>query len=269
MEKVIATVYGPDVEMATALPFQRKLRELLEEVGLTTEEVFWRLDIAQLREAFRVEPTATLAVGWSMTESPAWGDLFRTGLSEIPFRQFLGLDLFERVSANGQEFKRPRFGAGLFWGRKIQRSLWDHFLNGCIVQTKTLYGLRRVEDRRKRHGKNRFSLNIEPGEPHEVAIVRFIFDQFVNQQLNRTQICNLLNAQGITPPGRSRAWNHQNVGTILSNELYTGASRLKDCVKYDVFPPLIDRSTYFMAQARLHKDQRNFCPEDRFAVRDE
>jgi hypothetical protein len=251
MMKVIATVYGPAVRIDEAMPFQRKLTDLLEEVGLTPQEVFWRFDAAQLKETLSKEPLGTLVVGWGMTGTPRWNVFFENELRDIAVRQFLGLDLYERISSKGTALAIPRFSAGQFWGRKIKRGTLERFLDGHIVQPKVFYGLKRVEARKARRGGGLLPFTIELGNPDEIAIVRFIFDQFVNHNLSRTQICNMLNAQEIAPPGISKAWGHQNIGTILANDLYIGANRFKKCVKYDVFPAVIDKSLFFMAQAKL------------------
>ncbi len=60
-----------------------------------------------------------------------------------------------------------------------------------------------------------------PGPDHEVATVRRVFDLFVNQRLTRTQIANLLNAEGV-PYQYGRAWQDQDVHRITKSERYTG-----------------------------------------------
>jgi DNA invertase Pin-like site-specific DNA recombinase len=60
-----------------------------------------------------------------------------------------------------------------------------------------------------------------PGPDHEVATVRRIFDLFVNQRLTRTQIANLLNAEGVSYQ-YGRTWQDQDVHRITKSERYNG-----------------------------------------------
>lgn len=253
MTKVIAAVYGSDTKRKDVSPFQRKLSELLKEMGMKPLAVLDSLDIEQIKEEYRDHPMRTLAIGWASKKVPNWTEPFDAGLQEISYRQLLLLDLYERTRADGRPMTHPRFNAGTYLGRKLKRNALSRFLSGDVVQISTLYGLRWIEHEHGNEGQKRTGFIIEPGDQEEIAIVRFIFDQFVNQEVSRTQISNLLNAQGVTPPGKCRVWGHNNVGTILTNEPYAGASRYKDYVRYDLFAPIIDMSMFLMAQARLHQ----------------
>ena len=248
--KVVAALYGPHADTIAGLAFQRKLTMLLDEVGLRPQEMHGQIDVTQLRESCAGEANATLVIGWGRTDPPAWGELFRRGLEEVPFAQFMGLDLYERVRTDGRALSRPRFGAGSFWSRRVRQGLWDRFLAGHVVHARTMYGLKRVQEPAKGRRADR-RVAIAPGDPEEVAIVRFIFQKFAHEHLSRTAICRLLNAQRVAPPARGRAWHSAAVDRILTNDLYIGASRFRDCVKYDVFPGMIDKATFFLAQAHL------------------
>lgn len=252
MTKVIAAVYGPEASTSKVSSLQRKLAELLEEMGMKPHVVFGHLDIAQVEKELVEAPFCSLAVGWGLKEPPRWEGLFGKGFLDIPCRQLIALDLYERTRSNGLPLLHPRLNAGKYHGRRIQQGTMERFLSGIVVQVGTIYGLKWVKRQGDKNGRRRAGFTIVPGDPEEMAIVRFIFDQFVNQQLSRTQISNLLNAQCVTPPGKRRAWGHTNIGTILSNESYIGASRYRDCVKYDLFAPIVDKSLFYRAQARLN-----------------
>lgn len=62
-----------------------------------------------------------------------------------------------------------------------------------------------------------------PGPEAEVAIVRRIYDLFLDEGLSYSEIARLLNAEGIQNAA-SRAWTYQNVKDVLSNEKYIGSS---------------------------------------------
>lgn len=77
-------------------------------------------------------------------------------------------------------------------------------------------------------------------DPYAVPVVRRIFDLALSGS-SVTEICNILNRESIMPPGKYRCikhpgswpnrfkslvplWNHNTVGRILENEIYTGAA---------------------------------------------
>lgn len=55
-------------------------------------------------------------------------------------------------------------------------------------------------------------------------IVRLIYDLFVNQNLGRYEICNVLDDMGIKPT-RGKYWSAYSIRTILTNEHYIGKVR--------------------------------------------
>jgi len=104
---------------------------------------------------------------------------------------------------------------------------------------------------------------LKPGESSEIEIVKLIFDLFVNHDYNRTQICNLLNAQRVNAPNKSDLWNPSKILTILKSPMYIGANQYRESIIYNVFPPIIEKSVFFEAQARICLFQK--CSNYKFA----
>ncbi len=132
------------------------------------------------------------------------------------------------------------------------------FLRGLYLPSFVPYGLRRVPRKARRWPVRRGPLRrgrrshvLDAGAPEEVAVVRLIFDLYVNGARNRTQICNLLNAGRIAPPGRCAAWSCRAVERILANPAYIGANEFRGLTQQDVFPALIEKPIYYQAKARL------------------
>ena len=95
---------------------------------------------------------------------------------------------------------------------------------------------------------------LEPGDPEKVEIVRLIFELFVIHDYTLTDICNLLNSQGVKSPLKSNTWKTRVVRTILESEIYIGANEFCGCVKHGVFPSFIDKSIFFEARAKISRN---------------
>jgi DNA invertase Pin-like site-specific DNA recombinase len=121
-----------------------------------------------------------------------------------------------------------------------------------------------------------------PGKPAEVAVVRRIFAEFVDDGRSLTEIADRLNQDGV-PSGKGGTWRYDAVRAILENVAYVGTfrfnvssrSKYSHCkgnrilpggargrndeadwiVKPDHHEPLIDRATFKQAQ-RLLKRQK-------------
>lgn len=104
-----------------------------------------------------------------------------------------------------------------------------------------------------------------PGPPEEIAIVRWIFDQFVKAHKTQLEIARLLNKRGIVTD-LNRAWTREAVHHILSCEKYIGNNvwnrrsfKLKRKSVFnppsqwvradDAFGPIVDRKMFSRAQA--------------------
>ena len=112
-----------------------------------------------------------------------------------------------------------------------------------------------------------------PGPPKEIAIVRQIFDWFLNEKIYYQTIADRLNAMGVAPPAYCRGWSKEIVKSILINPKYLGTmiynrttERLSTpkrknppsdwIIKEQAFTPIIDRRTYERAQRRIQSNIR-------------
>ena len=127
------------------------------------------------------------------------------------------------------------------------------FIEGNFLQASTPYGLKRVEvlcaDNMTLPSMPLFTF--KPGKHSEVEIVRTIFELFLNQGHNRSELCNLLNAQVVKAPQKNKVWTPRMIKTILECPFYIGANKYRGFIKFNVFIPIIDKSVYFEAQARI------------------
>ena len=112
-----------------------------------------------------------------------------------------------------------------------------------------------------------------PGPPKEIAIVRQIFDWFLNEKIYYQTITVRLNTMGIAPPAYSNGWSKEIVKNILRNPKYLGTmiynrttERLSTpkrknppsawIIKEQAFAQIIDRRTYERAQRRIQSNIR-------------
>jgi len=62
-----------------------------------------------------------------------------------------------------------------------------------------------------------------PGPQDEIAVIRRIFDLYVNQAVFKDRIARILNSEGVAPPGpRAAAWSGEHIRHILRNERFIG-----------------------------------------------
>ena len=112
-----------------------------------------------------------------------------------------------------------------------------------------------IKKSKQKNRSSRLRYVLEPGDPEKVEIVRLIFELFVIHDYTLTDVCNLLNSQGVKPPLKSNTWKTSVVRTILESEIYIGANEFSGCVKHGVFPSFIDKSIFFEAQAKISRNQ--------------
>ena len=95
-----------------------------------------------------------------------------------------------------------------------QRMRWSvrhRFENGWISIGNGMYGLKLVGDN-----------NLEV-VPEEAAVVRYVFDQYVNGGIGSTRIAQSLNEAGVKTRSGA-AWSGMRIVTMLRNEKYKGDS---------------------------------------------
>ncbi|MGF6288742.1 recombinase family protein [Paraburkholderia youngii] len=119
---------------------------------------------------------------------------------------------------------------------------------------------------------------VGPGDAHEVALVRRIYDWYVRQGLGCTRISERLNAFGICN-AHGRPWNPQLVTSILSGEKYIGNNvYARTSHKLDTnwqrnpasewtrsegaFLPLVDRGTFEAAEQIRTQRTKNLSDEE-------
>jgi hypothetical protein len=101
------------------------------------------------------------------------------------------------------------------------------------------------------HRRTKGPFILEPGDPDQVAMARYIFETFSQDALSRMQLVHTLNAQRVAPLPPATSWNQVFLTRMLSDPTYIGASHHGGLVRYNVFPPIIARAIFYGAQARL------------------
>ncbi len=155
------------------------------------------------------------------------------------------------------------------------------------------YGLRRMMVDEDEHPKCQLArgqskalqsdrVRLRKGTPEEVAVIRWIFDQFVIGRQSYSEIRRLLNDSNIANHN-GRPWSDRMIYTLLGNENYVGnivynrtsrrlGARLiknpKDAwVRGDArIEPIVDPALFAQAQ-RLLADRRVEIPEDQMLLR--
>jgi len=195
---------------------------------------------------------STLIIGWGLTEKPCWTKwAYEIKTSQV-IKLFIAVDLYERYGANRRVLIMPNVEGG-YWRQKSWQTRCKLFLNDCYVSYIAPYGMKRIQKAIYDDNftfSNRYKLI--PGSQQEIEIVRLIFHLFVNHGYTMTDISNLLNAQGIKAPNRSKIWNGKKIKSLMTSAIYIGSNQYGACIKHNVFPALIDRSTFCAAQAKIH-----------------
>ena len=179
---------------------------------------------------------------------------------------------------------------------QYSKELSDKVLRGCIKIAqqgfwpggKPPYGLQRMllDERRaplqplsagQRKSIQNQRVTLTLGDDEQVATVRRIYHEFVDEQRNMSQIAADLNRQGVLSPGQ-RTWNAAKVRRILLNELYAGTlvynkttQKLKspthrnpesNWIKTEhAFPALVERSLFDQAHTILSTTAARFNSE--------
>jgi hypothetical protein len=253
--ETISILHAPGVKQSKIEFLERKLRDFIERIDFDCSGIQVNPPLPiKLSDSTKHEGSITLIVGWGLPSNPAWDRW--VGENKIPkaVRQFIAVDLFERRGFDGRSLAVPFVNAGKYWSRRTRLMNLALFLNGCYLKPSTPFGMKRVLTKRKRERSpaGRLYYNLIPAEAEKIEIVRLIFDLFVNSDYTLTSIANLLNAQGINPPHKtSAAWNTRKVRSILESWAYIGANEYCGCHKHDVFTSVVDKATFFEAQAKM------------------
>jgi len=256
-----AIIYAPGVDKIQAMDLVRKIQETSECMGFINTNIQINPE-PLLKEQRKERPRKliTLIIGWGLPAEPSWNIIFDKFVSLKIARNIYAIDLFERRGFNGRILTPPKVNAGKYWSRRVQEKNLRLFSKGYYIRNYVPYGMKRVSVKEPVDETNfsRKRYVLKPGKPSEIEIVRLIFDLFVNHDYNRTEICNLLNAQKVESPNKSDLWNTSKIVTILKSPSYIGANQYSECVTYDVFPSIIEKSIFFEAQARVSLFQKCF-----------
>jgi len=232
----------------------------MDQLDFNGTEIQVNLDPLFRSEKFGIrDEIVTLIVGWGLTEKPRWTKWAYEIKTSQMIRLFIAVDLYERYGANGRVLIIPNAEGG-YWRQKSWQTRCKLFLNDCYVSYLAPYGMKRIQKAIYDDSftfSNRYKLI--PGSQQEIEIVRLIFHLFVNHSYTMTEISNLLNAQGIMAPNRSKIWNGKKIKSLVTSAVYIGSNQYGACIKHNVFPALIDRSTFCAVMAKIH-GKEEFAP---------
>jgi hypothetical protein len=200
---------------------------------------------------------STLIIGWGLAEKPRWTKWSYEIKTSKVIKLFIAIDLYERHGNNGRVLIVPNLKMGNYWRHKSWQTRCKLFLKDYYVHVLAPYGMKRIPKDIFNDGLRVSNHHIlVPGSPQEIEIVRLIFDLFVSHDYTITEISNLLNAQGIKAPNKSKIWSSKKIKSLMSSPVYIGSNQYGACVKHNVFPALIDRSTFCAAQAKIYEKER-------------
>jgi hypothetical protein len=254
MTDTVAILYAPGSRVEKVEWLLRKFRNTIDgfNIGTAKIQVNPKMPILNYRED-QTNSLNTLIMGWGLISKPNWEILIPEPVLFRSIRQLIAIDLYEREGLYGRIFEKPRAKAGQLLSQEMKQKNRDLFFKGHFLQATTPYGLKKVPVDRIdiEDGSSSPLYGFEPGESSEVEIIRTVFDLFVTNDYNRTEISTLLNTQGVKPPKKSNTWSSKIITNILESPFYTGANQYRGFIKYDVFPPIVGKSIYFEAQAKL------------------
>jgi hypothetical protein len=258
MLKTTAIIHAPGVDESQLRIMVKKLDRFVERMNFYQSNIRinnYPVIDTDLTGIYR--KPSNLIIGWGLFEKPDWSNLVYAVKTSTEIRIFIGIDLYETSGIYGRVLMVPTLKNGRYWRHKSWHSKCKRFLNGGFVSYVTPFGMKRIP------GTNPYSdeyalsnyTTLVPGAAHEIEIVRLMFDLYVNHGYSMTDITNLLNAQGVTAPHRSKVWNPKKVKNIITSVFYIGSNQFGACIKHNVFPAIVDRSTFYTAQARIYEKQ--------------
>lgn len=192
--------------------------------------------------------------GFTNDENPLVNDLIKT------IDRYMAADYSKKLSEK------------VFLGSKKIASL------GFSVGGKAPYGLRRLlldanknpvrilkDGEHKSIDNERVIFTLGPKE--EVKIIKRIFDDFVNKNMDKSVIAQILNSEGIHSP-KGRSWDSKKISDILRNEIYIGTKiynkttqKLKTRTRAnpkdswvickDAFEAIVNKDLFYKAQEKM------------------
>lgn len=192
-----------------------------------------------------------LIFGWGAEGKPPWRKILGK-LSFASINHFFGFDLNEKTVLGDSYFLISPELARTYWGKKVQRGQQILYADGYYLRCTAPYGLEKEQIVSPQDKKSRRKL--VPGDLEKVEIVRLIFNLYVNHDYTVAKICNLLSSQQVESPGTSKHWTWSNVKKLLENYAYIGANQFLQNIQLDAFQGIVDKFTFFSAQAKLHQE---------------
>ena len=244
MEKATTVILAPGASDEKRRELARRVEQRLRRRRLHGDPVLFDPMPVDLREAMATSKTRGLVLAWGRDTIPDWGAACRTYVPEVALETVY---LFEVSDFSTQPLHTR--------ADQNQEGRFRSTSSGFHVYGAVPYGMAR----QKTMADVPYSTEMrsEPrnllraGDPNALDIVRLIFEMYVNENKTRREIQNFLNAEQAKAPGIRKAWQHSDVVRILTDPVYIGASRVGGFVAFDVRPPLVSPSLYFLAQAKL------------------
>ena len=186
-----------------------------------------------------------------------------------PVDQFIVADTFKKSNtliytltktynlSSEDEFDEEFFEFGLFMSRREYKTIRRRLVRGRLQAQKEGYFVGSVPPYGYSKEKQGKGYVLVPNEYAEV--VKIIFNKYVYENENTSDIARYLNSQGFKSPANLE-WRLDLVGKILNNKVYLGYNNFNVNTKMrkeekEVLPglhqPLIDNETFELAQARL------------------
>ena len=254
MIKTTAIIHAAGANRSELEILIKKLKRFTERINFYPNEI--RVNASPVKDIIITENNdlpSTLIFGWGLAEKPCWTKWSYEIKTSKVIKLFIAIDLYEKNGVNGRVLMVPNLKAGNYWRNKSWQTRCKLFLEGCYVSTFSPYGMKRIPKDIYNDDLMAFNPHIlVPGSLQEIEIVRLIFDLFVSHNYTVTEISNLLNAQRIKAPNKSKIWNSKKVKSLMSSPVYIGSNQYGACVKHNAFPALIERSTFCAAQARIY-----------------
>jgi hypothetical protein len=253
MPETLAIVHAPGASERLTPVLREKLTRHLYQLNIELTDPILVNPVFPISDLVLEGRFKNFVVGWGLEDEPKWQDWLNERDLAKYANQILLFDLCERKGQDGRRLLKPKVMAGPYWGEKTRLGYFDNFLAGHYLGTKVPYATRRVvkngEERDGKEDQDRYTL--EAGDPEEVKIVRLVFDLFVNNNYSRVHICQVLNGSGVNAPGHAKKWFVRTIGNILVDPVYIGACKYLDCIRHDVFPQLVSKSVFYLAQSRI------------------
>jgi len=250
MGKSISILYAPNQVPETVGQLALRFRRVLKLLEADPGELVCCSEVEDISRTMAIGGFETLIIGWGATEKPDWSSWFGNIGCSFNARHLLVFDLHDSDWGHGFPIKHSRKKQRGPASCKEHDDIFDLFVSGAFTGPQTPYGYRRIEN------NNGVAHTTLIPDPEEAAVIRSIFDLYVNCHHSRPVIATLLNAQGMMPPRNNAKWTPFKVDALLADPIYSGASRYKGYLRQDTFEPLIDPALFHAAQAMMIAEKR-------------